>query len=736
MSETQELRPPSGDEIPLADIPESQPPSDDEIPLADVEQAESSSKAVANPYIPGQPLPRLWKAEPEPDADAAESAGPAEKKQKKATKGPAVAASASESATKPRAASPADKPKPKPQKKKQEVKGENGEKRVLKEETPAFDTVESRQRARLIMGGLIMFCIFIFGWIAWGMLFPGSGDFPVVAVDMPPPEMIPLAGPKPSRDGEARYMLDLARDYAKREQTKQAIAMLLKVVSVYKGTQAAAEAQAALNRPKQNLPLFPDRPFVVAEKKVDESRRPPAPAIPPVVAPSRPAPPIVTMAPPGSAPMPPPSASSGIPTAPPARTSVAMAPGSSSNPGTVGPAASPAPPRPLNVTGTTTAPPPNAAPNGPTGSMPNPPAAGPPPSIAPIAVATPPAQPQPQPQLQPAPQPPPPGPGDTALLIPSRAASEAAKPPSPANDRGETAPRIRPGRKLPPGFRAKPEAGLHESGWPMVIVGDRDGGNMVLVPGGTFLMGSDRGDPWNGPAHPVRVSTYYIDQYEVTNRQFRIFLQETKYQGHPPGKWLTDERRRSLPDDAPVVFVSYNDAEEYAMWALKRLPTEAQWEMAARSADGRRYPWGEQPIRWSHPRKFHQIESVASFPEDVSPFGVFGMAGNAVEWVRDWYDPRYFDRLKDQTTEDPAGPPAKRVGIKRVIKGCSKDGLVFDRQGMDLDQRLSYIGFRCSLAVEGSEASAIIAPRPAKPEAPRPGAIPTGGQDPGAPVPY
>jgi formylglycine-generating enzyme len=258
---------------------------------------------------------------------------------------------------------------------------------------------------------------------------------------------------------------------------------------------------------------------------------------------------------------------------------------------------------------------------------------------------------------------------------------------------------------------------------------------MVLVPGGTFTMGSDRGDPWEGPAHPVRLSTYYIDQHEVTSRQFRTFLAETRYLGRPPGNWLTDEKLKSMPDNAPAVSVGYNDAEEYCIWARKRLPTEAQWEMAARSAGGRRYPWGDQPIRWSRPRKFHEIEPVTSFPEDVSPYGVFDMAGNAVEWVRDWYDPTYFDTLRDTIAEDPAGPPSMRKGIQRVLKGGSKDGLVYDRQGMELDRRLPYVGFRCCLAVEGSEAAAIVAPRPAKSETPKPAATPAGGQAPAGNVP-
>lgn len=256
---------------------------------------------------------------------------------------------------------------------------------------------------------------------------------------------------------------------------------------------------------------------------------------------------------------------------------------------------------------------------------------------------------------------------------------------------------------------------------------------MVLVPGATFMMGTNSGRGENGPAHAVHVSTYYIDRYEVTNRQFRAFLEKTGYHGQPPGKWLTDTRMRSMSDDAPAVYVSYRDAEAYAMWALKRLPTEAQWELAARSVDGRRHPWGDQPPRWSRPRKFRQVDIVGSFPEDVSPFGVFDLAGNAEEWVRDWYDPRFYHRRHDETSNDPTGPPTRRQGIQRTVRGASKDWLVYDRIGVDSDQRSSYLGFRCTLAVEGGEASAAIAPRDDRPAIPR---APTNTPEAGGVLPF
>jgi hypothetical protein len=680
-------------------------------------------------YVPGQPLPRLWKTEPDTEEDSEESLE--NPKKKKGSKDQDVAAAASKSPSKPKGLA-SKTPEAKPKKKK------DGGKRVLLEDTPALDTIESRQRARMAMGALMVFCVGIFGWILYGMIFSGSSDFTVDAVELPPQAAILVPGPAPSREPEAQYMLDRARDYAKGNQIAQALAMLKRVVAVYKGTRAAGEAQAALDRTRQNLPLFPDGPVVVAQKSAGENP-PPGPAAPPGPA----TPPVSVTAPgsstpgpapsPGPGPMPPPQvADGGAPPAPAHGPTRHVPPGPSLNPGTVGPPTTTGPAMNPAVARTSPAPAANG-PGGQVGSPPASPAPGPAPAPGPDMVARAPTPPQPSPT--------PPGPGDAAVLIPANPGNPGATPPvdghpNPEIDRGTPAPRGRVARTLPPGFKARPEAGLHESGWPLVIVGDRDGGTMVLVPGGTFMMGSDSGDPWNGPAHSVRLSTYYIDQHEVTNRQFRTFLEDARYHGHPPGKWLTDEKQRSLPDAAPAVFVSYQDAEAYAIWALKRLPTEAQWEMAARSLDGRRYPWGDQPVRWSHPRKFQQVDLVGSYPEDVSPYGVQDLAGNAMEWVRDWYDPRYFDRMRDKTTEDPSGPPGKRQGIQRTVKGGSKDWLVFTRQGMDSDRRLPYVGFRCSLAVEGGEASAIIAPHPEKPATPPPGTPPPGGQAPGGNVPF
>ena len=161
------------------------------------------------------------------------------------------------------------------------------------------------------------------------------------------------------------------------------------------------------------------------------------------------------------------------------------------------------------------------------------------------------------------------------------------------------------------------------------------------------------GQTAEAPAHQVRLSTYYIDQHEVTNRQFRIFLNESHYP-RPARRQVADRRESSGgAGNSPVVHVNFQDAESFATWAGKQLPTEAQWEMAARSTDGRKYPWGDEAAKWSQPRAFRQIDPVMTFPEDRSPYGIFDMAGNVQEWTTDVFDPKYYHRSRQDDRREP-----------------------------------------------------------------------------------
>jgi len=312
--------------------------------------------------------------------------------------------------------------------------------------------------------------------------------------------------------------------------------------------------------------------------------------------------------------------------------------------------------------------------------------------------------------------------GDASLVPPVNPAEPMVatpEPPAQPVSPGET-----PDRTLPSGFAARPEAGTDPSGWPLMIVGDRDGATMVFVPGGVFTSGDDRDAQFASPAHKVRLSSYYIDQHEVTVGQFRRFLAETRYRGRPTYTWPAFDDKDPQADARPMVMVSQADAAAFAEWAGKALPTEAQWEAAARTTDGRVFPWGDDPPNYSRKRAPRQIEPVMSFPEDKSPYGVFDLAGNALEWTADVFDRGYYRTLAGQVADDPAGPSAKAGRYDVVVKG-GKLGAASSREPIGPEKRLNYVGFRCALQVErpaptpavASPAPVNVAP-PVRPQAP------------------
>ena len=182
-----------------------------------------------------------------------------------------------------------------------------------------------------------------------------------------------------------------------------------------------------------------------------------------------------------------------------------------------------------------------------------------------------------------------------------------------------------------------------------------------------------------GPAHMVFLDSFLIDTYEVSNKGYGEFI---KTSGHPaPAYW--DDPRLNKPQQ-PVVGVNWFDAKTYCEFRGKRLPTEAEWEKAARGPFGNFYPWGNEldPQKANYNRQQDATWPVDSHPEGASYYGAFNMAGNAFEWVSDWYDPKYYGRL--ETMVNPAGPEKAvwlggtgtyvdrlTVGEKRVIRGGS-----------------------------------------------------------------
>jgi formylglycine-generating enzyme required for sulfatase activity len=315
------------------------------------------------------------------------------------------------------------------------------------------------------------------------------------------------------------------------------------------------------------------------------------------------------------------------------------------------------------------------------------------------------------------------------VRTPASAPAEVATPPdataTPAPSPGVTGHALNPPRKaaqsLPPGFQPREGTTTDPSGWPREIVCERDGSTMLLVPAGRFLMGDDRGAPAERPEHEVGLSTYYVDQHEITNRQYYDLYLASSAKAVPP---------KDAPiDDRPVVGVSLDDATAYAAWAGKTLPTEAQWEKAARGNDGRPYPWGPSAPRWESKREPRQIDPVGSFPSDVSPYGALDVCGNAWEWTSDWFEAGAFERFAEAPTADPSGPERPRSRIAEVtVKGGASDWKVAWRSGMRPEATLPYLGFRCVLRV-ADDAPRPKAPR--KPAGPRfsPGAT-------GEPVPF
>ena len=192
--------------------------------------------------------------------------------------------------------------------------------------------------------------------------------------------------------------------------------------------------------------------------------------------------------------------------------------------------------------------------------------------------------------------------------------------------------------------------------------------------------------PWSqqafhdeGPAHWVVMDAYFIDKHEVSNRDYESFMKAT---GHSaPAYW--DDPRLNKPDQ-PVVGVNWHDSMAFCEWKGKRLPTEAEWENAARGPEGLRFPWGNSfdPSKANFGKQNTSTLPVDSMPEGRSYYGLHHMAGNVFEWVQDWYDPNFYKKIPHDV--NPRGPQKPlwlggtgtyvdrlTVGEKRIIRGGS-----------------------------------------------------------------
>lgn len=232
---------------------------------------------------------------------------------------------------------------------------------------------------------------------------------------------------------------------------------------------------------------------------------------------------------------------------------------------------------------------------------------------------------------------------------------------------------------------------------------------MVRIPAGVFKMGNPEGqgrqDEW--PEREIYLDDFEIDQLEVTNERYFKFIEATGHR-NPPNPYGTGLLRSPKGiEDLPVVQMTWYDSKSYCAWAKKRLPTEAEWEKAARGTDGRTFPWGNSPAT-SKQANFEKewegektLYPVGSHPEGDSPYGVKDMAGNAREWVYDYYEEDYYKKAPDR---NPRGPDKK--GIVRSIRGGSWHSPTSDiraaargKGGFALQTHGT--GFRCARSVQG-----------------------------------
>jgi len=214
---------------------------------------------------------------------------------------------------------------------------------------------------------------------------------------------------------------------------------------------------------------------------------------------------------------------------------------------------------------------------------------------------------------------------------------------------------------------------------PKTLEADKVAREMVTVPAGEFLYGSNKDE------EKVTLKAFTIDKYEVTNRQFKVFVKATKRK-EPRGWFIYGYKKAEA--DHPMTLISYNDAADYCEWARLRLPSEQEWERAARGTDGRRYPWGNE---WASNKANTSLSGivgtspVGSYPDGKSPVGAFDMAGNLWEWTSSDFD----DDQVDTTVK------------AKVVRGGSwglthRFASTYFRVGYNPTTVINNIGFRCA----------------------------------------
>ena len=225
-----------------------------------------------------------------------------------------------------------------------------------------------------------------------------------------------------------------------------------------------------------------------------------------------------------------------------------------------------------------------------------------------------------------------------------------------------------------------------------VITLEKDGSELLLIPAGEFEMGDGKDD--NCPKHPVFLDAYYIGKYCVTNAQYARFVSETGHRPPNNGFWNTPEKA-----EHPVTNLSWDDAMAYAKWAGCDLPTEAQWEKAARGPSGYIYPWGnewsESKCRNQKNRGSETTAPVHTYTDGASGYGTIQQSGNIREWCSDWYSSDYYK--SSEASRNPRGPSTGSGRVRRGGSWGTGDPSIFRgtyRSGDTPSCRCNFMGFR------------------------------------------
>ena len=235
--------------------------------------------------------------------------------------------------------------------------------------------------------------------------------------------------------------------------------------------------------------------------------------------------------------------------------------------------------------------------------------------------------------------------------------------------------------------------------------------DMVYIEEGYSVMGAEYGDLHadsdEKPAHLLYLPGYYMDKYEVTNEDYAVCVNEGVCTEPQETSSSTREDYYTNPTYAkfPVVNVTWEQAEQYCEFVEKRLPTEAEWERAAKGIeDNRRYPWGNSTPKNTNLNTSivpNDTERVGSYYQGASIYGIYDMLGNVAEWTSDWYAEDYYDNAP---VNDPQGPD---TGTEKVVRGTAygmniNEQHLVKRTGMDPESYSSSVGFRCAVGVRDS----------------------------------